>query len=124
MRAVLAELELLSTVASTDHEANGKGGKPEARPPTWGDSPPLRLRRKYDHAKDDPSRRVVITEALEELREGRYSKRSSSEADLGTLEGRLRVGRDARPASVLAYVYGYSVRHIHRLRAEARKRRG
>lgn len=121
MRAVLAELELLSTVAATTPEAKGKGGKPEDRPPTWGDAPAPRLRRKYDRATDDEARRTVIAEGLEELRQARYSKRTGA-ADMGTLEGRLRVGRDPRPAGLLAYIYGYSVRHIHRLRQEARKR--
>lgn len=121
MRAILAELELLSTVAASGNEAKGKGGKPETRPPTGGDSPVLSLRRKYDQAKDDDERRAVIESALELLREGRYSKRVGS-ADMGTREGRLRVGRDPRPAGLLAYIYGYSVRHIHRLRKEARGR--
>ena len=61
----------------------------------------------------------MIAEALDELRSIRYSRKPT--VDRETLEGRLTIGRDPRPAHVVAYVYGFSVRHVHRLRADAKR---
>lgn len=76
-------------------------------------------RRRYAGCNTDNERRMVIGTALDELRDIRYAKRPK--VDASTREGRLAIGRDKRPASVVAYVYGYTVRHIHNLRRAARE---
>lgn len=121
MRAVLAELEIVSTVAASNPGKGGKGSKPEAREPAWGDAPVPRLRRKYAACDTEERKRAVIDEALETLREIRFSKGSASILDLGTKDGRRKLLKDDRPVSVLARAYGYSEGHIYHLLRLARR---
>lgn len=119
-RSTITALELASTVSAPTAGPRVHVGKPEARLPGHIVAPHLHYSTRYDGCRTDEQRRSVISDALTELREIRYSRRPT--VDCQTLEGRLTVGRDPRPVSLLAYIYGYSERHIHRLRAEARKR--
>jgi hypothetical protein len=120
MNEVLIKLEVASSVQGTNFESEPTShGKPEDREPRWEFAPHVHFRARYRSASTDEQRREVIGGALEELRELRYSKQPK--IDTQTKEGRLKIGTDPRPVSVLAYVYGYSERHIHRLRAEARR---
>lgn len=91
---------------------------PRRAPTGDGDPPHEFFRRRYAGCRTDTQRRRVVEDALAELRAIRYALRPKVNRD--TLEGRLEIGRDPRPAGVVAYVYGFSERHIHRLRAQAR----
>lgn len=117
MRKVRTELELVSTVpaASGEYTTRGKAG---SRLLLGVDAPHLEFVRAYGRARSDSERAEVIAAGEEEYRSLRFSRRPV--VDCQTLEGRLLVGRDPRPVGDVAFVYGYSVRHVHRLRAFAR----
>lgn len=117
MHAVLVQLELASSASAAQLERTAHG-KPGSIEPKWGEAPARRFRWQYRHADDDADRDEIIAKALAELRRIRYAQRPK--VDMETREGRLQIGRDPRPASVVAYVYGYSIRHVRRLRALAR----
>ena len=122
---VLVRIELASGVKAVRYSAGemgttitiGKSGEGNEPPPS--DAPHLSFQRRYAGCTDDVQRRAVIRDALEELRSLRYSRKPMVDRD--TVEGRLMIGRDPRPVRVVSYVYGYSERHVHRLRAEARR---
>lgn len=117
---VYLALELVSDVAAASLGQHVSAGKPGHKILTMPTEPPhLRFRRRYDGCHTDTSRRAVIQDGLAELRELRYSRKPS--VDCQTLEGRLTVGRDTRPAHVVAHQYGYSLGHVYRLRTEAQK---
>lgn len=125
MRSVLARIELSSVVSaaaiqSADLEVTIVNGNLVASSaPPYVDATHLFFARRYANCRTDDHRRAVIADAMAELRSIRYSRQPN--VDRQTVEGRLKIGRDPRPVGTLAYVYGYSERHIHRLRAEARK---
>lgn len=119
MHVILVQLELASTEPASRMNPDPVHGSVAAvGAPQPIDAPHLRLRARYERATDDAERRDAIIAALAELRNLRYSRRPN--VDLDTRDGRLAVGRDPRPVSVLTHVYGYSERHIYRLRKEAR----
>jgi hypothetical protein len=72
----------------------------------------------YARATSDAYRRKIVGDALNELRSIRYAKKGGHR---DTREGRLLVGRDPRPIGTVAYVFGYTKRHVYRLRAEAKE---
>ena len=119
MEAVLRELALTSVISAASTR-DGARGKPDSVLFNGVYAPHLRHLRHYNRCRTDAQRRECIAEALQELREIRYSRKPK--VDCSTLEGRMEVGRDPRPASLVAYVYGYTVRHVRRLRAEAKAR--
>ena len=122
---VLVQIELASGVGASRSAAGdlqttittGKTDSGNAPPPS--DAPHLHYARRYAGCRTDDHRRAVISDALEELKSLRYSRKPA--VDRETLEGRLMIGRDPRPARVVAYVYGFSERHVYRLRAEAKR---
>lgn len=122
---VLVRIELASGVKAVRYSAGemgttitiGKSGEGNEPPPS--DAPHLSLQRRYVGCHDDVQRRAVIRDALEELRSIRYSRRPM--VDRETVEGRLMIGRDPRPATTVAYIYGYSRQHVYKLRAEAKR---
>lgn len=123
MHRVLVALNMASGVPSSMGWAHASAttrvssSRSEAVPPRGPVvSDAERLARRYRGARDDATRRIVIQDALDELRSVRYSRRGKNDA---LKEARLEIGRDKRPASVVAYVYGYHRSHIYRLRAEA-----
>lgn len=121
MNHILAELELASTAKAATLEARTSQGKPSGNEPKSGGAPHRYYRWLYfTNAKTDEDRRKALEAALQELRHIRFSRRPK--VDMETAEGRLQIGRDPRPASVVAHVYGYSIRHVRRLRALARSR--
>lgn len=119
MSAVLAQLELASHIAAANSDSgkvsHGKNGG--TQPPPVSASH-LHYRERFDQCRSDASRRAVIAEALKELRSIRYAKRGGHR---DTVEGRLTIGRDQRPVRIVAEVFGYSVAHIYKLRAEAKR---
>lgn len=125
MRSVLARIELVSVVPAAQVKAAAlevtivNGNPVASSPPPYVDATHLFLARRYAGCRTDDHKRAVIRDALAELRALRYSRHV--DVDRETQDGRLQIGRDPRPVGTLAYVYGYSERHIHRLRAEARK---
>ena len=118
MHAVLTKLELASTAKAQTLEARTTQGKRSTSEPRHAGAPHRYFRWLYRSAKTDEEQREAIRKALAELRHLRYGRRPK--VDMETREGRLEIGRDPRPASVVAYVYGYHVRHVRRLRALAR----
>lgn len=118
MRAVLLEISIVSVTPAAGQERTS-AGKPGSKLLIGVDAPHLHLARQYRRATTLKDKRDLITAALECLRELRYSRRPP--VDCQTRDGRLTVGRDPRPARIVAYVYGYSLRHIYRLRAEAKE---
>lgn len=120
MTAVLLALEQISVApagsigySSPGEDEDGGGGPP------WHFAPHVHFRRRYESCTTDAGRREVLEEALEEIRRIRYARRPK--IDAGTLEGRLTIGRDTRPARIVATVYGYSIQHVYRLRQQARE---
>lgn len=125
MQRILIELQLASTVTSsmgftrTASPERTRHQHPDSkRPPGPQRTDAEHFDRRYRHARTDLQRRIIIREALDELRSIRYGRHAKSDS---TLEARLEIGRDTRPASIVAYVYGYSRQHIYRLRAAARE---
>lgn len=122
MGAVLVRLELAShTTAASSDSGKIRHVKAGGNQPPRVSTPHLHFGRRYRTCRSDQERRVLIAEALEELRSLRYSRRAGHS---GTKEGRRLIGLDPRPISVLEHVYGYSKSHIYRLRREAQKGRG
>lgn len=120
MAAVLVRLELAShTAAQTLDSAKVSHGKPGGNEPPRVSAPHLHYERRWNNCRDVERRKALIVEALNELRSIRYSRKPT--VDRETREGKLIIGRDPRPANTVAYVYGFSVRHVHRLRAYARE---
>jgi hypothetical protein len=122
---VVAQLEVTSNAASAlgftrPSAVEQLANRPDPRRAPTGDADPPHefFKRRYAGCRTDKQRRSVIEDALAELRAIHYARRPK--VDRNTLEGRLEIGRDPRPAGVVAYVYGFSERHIHRLRAQAR----
>lgn len=121
MRAVLGRLEVISTVAASKPDKKGKGSKPEAQPPPWGEAPADWLRRKYERCQSDDDRRNVITEALDTLRSLRFSRAAPGAIDLTTKEGKERIAKDPRPVRLIAHAYGYTEGHIYHIKRQAKK---
>jgi hypothetical protein len=118
--AIYTALELVSDVAAASLGQHVSSGKPGHKMLALvGEPPHLHFRRRYDGCHTDESRRAVITDGLNEIKTIRYARKPS--VDCQTLEGRLTVGRDTRPAAVVAHAFGYSLAHIYRLREEARR---
>ena len=119
--AIATRLELASGVpaATTDAQII-TGTESKGSEPPYSDAPHLHFRARYAGCRTDTQRRDVINDALSELRALRYAQSPSVDRD--TIEGRMMIGRDPRPARTVAYVYGYSIRHIYNLRAEAKRR--
>ena len=115
--AVFTQLELASSVKAQSLEPMIRHGKSEGGSVPKVSASFRRYRWAYRRAKTHEERRRLVREAEDELREIRYSRRP--DIDTGTREGRLLIGRDQRPVRIVAKVYGYSERHVHRLRAEA-----
>lgn len=119
-RRVRLALELVSDTSAASLGQHVKSGRPEDKTLHLVEQPPhIWFWRRYTHSHTEQTKRLVITEGLNELRALRYAKHPS--VDCQTLDGRLTVGRDTRPAHIVAHAYGYTTRHVHRLRAEARK---
>lgn len=117
---VILTLELMSDVSAASlgqHVAQGKAS--DRILSLVGEPAHLRLRRRYQGCRTDEQRELVIRDGLTEIKAARYARRAT--VDCQTLEGRLMVGRDTRPAHIVAYNFGYTVRHIHRMRDEARR---
>lgn len=113
-------LELVSDVGAASLGQHVSSGKPGHKILALvGEPPHLQFRRRWDGCRTDRSRREVITDGLTELRELRYARKPN--IDCQTLDGRLAVGRDTRPARIVAHAFGYSLGHVYRLREEARK---
>jgi len=114
------QLALLSNVSAAslgEHIHQGKPGSKTLR--LAGEPPHLEFARRYNGCHTDRSRQEVIDWGNEQLIQTAYSKRRN--IDLDTQEGRLMVGRDPRPVSIKAEVYGYSRQHIWRLEAKAKE---
>jgi hypothetical protein len=118
-RATITALELVSTTKASTLEQKIHGGTDhnDAKLPQHIEAPHLYYRNRYEGCRTDEQRRNVIADALAELRHIRYSRRPT--VDLQTREGRLTVGLDKRPLSVVAHSYSYSEQHVRRLRREA-----
>lgn len=117
MQQVLWRIACASTVAAAAGEPT-KSGKPESKAPPPASTPVFGLAYAYRQARTDADRRTAVEKAIQELCSLRYSRKAA--VDCQTKEGRLAVGRDRRPTRIVAYAYGYSERHVKRLRAEAR----
>lgn len=128
-QAILLELALCSDVASSgkwmrEDAAPGAPSDPDRPPPgvvlTVKGSPPslaAHYLSRYVGCRNDEQRRAVLWDAISELRKIRYA--AMPKVDLGTLEGRLALGRDTRPIGILVDRTGYSRQHIWRLRVAA-----
>lgn len=117
---VYTTLEMMSQVKAANLGQHVHQGKPGSTELALDERPPHdTFRRRYDNCRTDSQRQTAVEEAHVQIKDARYSRHPT--VDCQTLEGRLIVGRDTRPAEVVAHAYGYSVRHIHNLRAQARQ---
>lgn len=134
MGKILARLQVQSDIASPSLERTIKGVDSPAGPRygasdfqvriTGGEGREARksrgwrwYKREFMRATEPSYQRWLIREALDELASLRIS--AKPKIDLQTFEGRLEVGRDTRPTSVVAFQYGYSESHVRMLRRMA-----
>lgn len=114
-----AALELVSDVSAASlgqHVHQGKAGSKLLADDEHrvARSPAEKFKARYQGCRTDNHRREAIRDAAAELRAIRYSRKP--DVDCQTLEGRLTVGRDTRPAHVVAHSYSYSIKHVYNLR--------
>jgi hypothetical protein len=119
-QALYNQLSLLSDVSAASLGQHVHQGKPGAKILSLSGEPPhLEFARRYNGCHTDRSRQAVVDEWTEALKAIRYSKRPS--LDLQTLDGRLTVGRDTRPAPTVKHAYSISLATVYRWRKEAEK---
>jgi hypothetical protein len=116
--AILTRLELISGTSAKAMGDYTTHAKAAGNSPPRVDTAHALLLRRFEGCNTDDERRLVIQAALEELRSARYARRRG---DRGTKQGRLEVGADPRPMSIVTMVYGYSERHVRRCRQEWRE---
>lgn len=114
---IYTQLELASTMKAATLERT-HSSKPESSAPQISDAPHLAFKRDYEAALTPDQRSSVIRRGLDTLHAIRYSRRS---VDKSTLEGRMAVARDQRPASIVAKAYGISERTVYYWRAELKR---
>lgn len=117
---ILLDLEMLSDVGAASLGQHVKAGKPGHKILSMvAEAPHLMFGRRYIGCHTDESRRAVIRDGIAEIKAARYSR--SPTLDLQTLDGQRQVGRDTRPAWIVAYEYGVDQRTVYRWRAAAKK---
>lgn len=116
MRQVLAEMEVISEAGGIQLGDVIHGGSPDRSPkgPRLGMAEEHRLA--YRHANGPISREAVLEAAEIALTNARYAPKRDLVAN--TLEWRIAIARDLRPARVVAQVFGVSRQHVYRMRAQ------
>lgn len=120
-QALYNQLSLLSDVSASSTDQPVSQGKPGTKTLALvnGEPPHLEFARRYNGCHTDRSRALIIEEWAKKLTHIRYSKNPT--LDLNTLDGRLQVARDTRPAKIVAHVYEISPETVYRWRREADK---
>lgn len=118
MQRVLQQIVLTAGDVSSGLKIQSGRTAPGSRLLTASERPPAeQLAREYAYCHNDAERLEAIEGAEAVLRH--YTHSSGHTPDSETPDGRLRIGRDTRPIEIVAHAYGYSVKHVYKLRKEA-----
>lgn len=115
MQLALMRLSLISDAATTKLGDRVHGGEANRAPKGPRSSMAEYHRRQWRRARSHEARCEALREAEKALINARHAPRRSHVK--GTLEWRLAIARDPRPAPVVAEVYGVSRQHVYRIRA-------
>lgn len=115
MIVVLRQMAVLSEASGAQLGDTIHGGEKNNAPKGPRGSMAEYHARCWRRAKGTLARADALSNAEAALINARYAPRRSMVS--GTLEWRLAIARDPRPAPVVAEVYGVSRQHVYRLRA-------
>lgn len=118
MRRVLMEMTVLSEASGAKLGDVVHGGEPNNAPKGPRSSMADYYGRRWRRARGALSRAEVLAEAQDALINAKYAPMRSML--VGTLEWRLAIARDPRPARIVANVYGVSMTHVYYLRKTSR----
>lgn len=118
MRLTLLKLSVISEASGVRLGDVIHGGTPDRSPRGPHSSIAEYHRRVWRRAHSHEARCEALRGAQSAYIRARYAPRRSNVP--GTLEWRLAIARDPRPAPVVAEVYGVSLRHVYNLRKLSR----
>lgn len=111
MRQVLVEMGVISEASSTRLGDVVHGGEPDRSPKGPRVSMAAFHARAYRRARGPLAKAEALDVAEKALTNARYAPKRTNIA--GTLEWRLAIGDDPRPAKVVAEVYGVAIEHVY-----------
>lgn len=117
---LLARMSVLSEVPAARTGDIVHGGEQSNAPKGPRRSMYDEFRVRYQGARSDRARELVIEEAKQAVRRHQLSQRGMVK---GTQEWAIAIGLDPRPVEDVMHIYGCTERHVYRCRAEFKKSR-
>ena len=119
MRAVLAQLELVSHGTTTHFGPNAGANHETLLPPGDPRPPHLLYRNRFHRCLGDTGRRAVLQDAKAELKRLKHSP-TPTEPEWGSYHWKVKVANDDRPIETVARFHGIARSTVSKYRARYR----
>lgn len=119
----ILSLMLMSKAKAIRLESESARAKPGTTAPPPSSGPEDALQDQWERCLNNRQRLVVLKRAQKAVQRARYGG-TKSERFAGTLDWKIAVARDPRPAPVIANVYGISPSYVRTLRGRYGARSG